>query len=322
MNAETIRAVRYTTEGIQVVDLPAADPSMGVRVNVRACGICGTDLHMLDWGPRPITFGHEIAGHLDDGTPVAVEPVRPCETCDQCRTGNYHRCRSGLATCIGTGIDGGMATSIRVPERSLVALPPGLGVGQASLVEPLAVALHGLRLAGVGRGTSVGVVGGGSVGLAAVAGARAMGAAVTLVARHPHQLDAGRALGAAVTDDPAVVGGVEVAVEAAGSASAMRQAADVAEPGAILLVLGVHLSDLPVPGITALMKELSVRSSIMYNRDGNGRRDVDDAATMLAADPAIAATMITHRVPLERAADAFRIAADRAAGAIKVVVEP
>lgn len=322
MTEPTMRGVRNTEAGLHVVDLPEPDPSLGdTLVRVAACGICGSDLHMLEWGPMPFTYGHEISGRLTDGTPVAIEPVRPCGVCDQCVPGNYHRCRVGLPTMVGTGSDGGMATWLRVPERSLVALPDGLGVHNASLVEPMAVSMHGLRLAGVTAGTSVAVVGAGSIGLTAVAGAKAMGADVSLIARHPAQADAGRAIGARIVDadDRA---DYDVTVEAAGSASAMETAARLASPGATVLVLGVHMTTLPVPGVMALMKELSVLSTIMYNRYGEGRRDVDDAAAALAADPVIARTMITHRFPLEQAAEAFRVAADRSSGAIKVVLEP
>ena len=68
-----MRAVKHTDNGIEVVDVPGPDLDDGqVRVQVRAAGICGSDLHMLGWGPMPVTLGHEIAGHLDDGMPVAI----------------------------------------------------------------------------------------------------------------------------------------------------------------------------------------------------------------------------------------------------------
>jgi threonine dehydrogenase-like Zn-dependent dehydrogenase len=88
-----------------------------------------------------------------------------------------------------------------------------------------------------------------------------------------------------------------------------------------VLVLGLHGGLLPVPGIPALLKELRVVPTITYNRYEGGR-DVDDAAQILASDPVIAATMITHRFPLDQAATAFQVAADRANGSIKVVLEP
>src|SRR5437660_763868 len=118
-----MRAVRRTERGVEVVEVPEPTDG-GVRVRVRASGICGTDLNMVEMGPLPVVLGHEFAGELDDGTPVAVEPIVPCETCDQCTTGNYHLCRRGTPIYVGIGRDGGMADEVRVPDRTLVPLPP------------------------------------------------------------------------------------------------------------------------------------------------------------------------------------------------------
>ena len=116
-----MKAVKRTEEGIEVVDAPEPEGE-GVVVEMRAAGICGSDLSMIEWGPMPAILGHELAGVLDDGTPVAIEPLAPCEECDQCLVGQYQRCRSN--SFIGMGRDGGMADRVLVPERSLVPLAP------------------------------------------------------------------------------------------------------------------------------------------------------------------------------------------------------
>lgn len=312
-----MRAVRATADGVDVVDVPPPDESDGVRVNIRGAGICGSDLTFVGMGELPFTLGHELAGVLDDGTPVAIEPIAPCETCDQCSAGEYHRCRNGALAFIGSGRDGGMADHLRVPERALVQLPAGLDVSDASLVEPMAVALHGLRVTGARAGLRVGVVGAGTIGLCAAAGAKALGCDVGLVTRHQVQRRAAEALGIPDANEDEY----DIVVEAAGSESAMARAAELAAPGATLLVLGLHTGQLPVPGIPALMKELRVISTIMYNCHERGR-DVDDAAELLAAEPSVPTALVTHRFPLDQARQAFRVAADRSAGAVKVVLEP
>jgi threonine dehydrogenase-like Zn-dependent dehydrogenase len=177
-----VRAVRSTPTGIEIVDGPEPDAASGVRVRIRAAGICGSDLHMVARTQAKglgigVTLGHELSGVLDDGTPVGIEPLTPCESCDQCLAGDYHRCRSGVIL-IGAGSDGGMADEVRVPLRTLVPLPEALAVGDACLIEPAAVAVHGLRLAGAASGTRVGVVGGGTIGLFAAAAAKALGCTV------------------------------------------------------------------------------------------------------------------------------------------------
>jgi 2-desacetyl-2-hydroxyethyl bacteriochlorophyllide A dehydrogenase len=311
-----MRAVRSTANGISVVDVPVPD-GPGVRVRVRASSICGTDLKMVQGGELPVTLGHEIAGVLDDGTAVAIEPIVSCGSCDQCGSGRYHLCRRGPAIFMGTGRDGGMADEIRVPETALVPLPPALHVGDASLVEPLAVAIHGLRIAGLAGGEPVGIVGGGSIGLCAAVAARALGCDVAVDARHDAQRAAVERLGARVGAD----GEYPLVVEAAGSESGVARAVQLCAPGGTLLLLGVYWGMLPLPYIDAFLREVRIVTALTYNRHASGR-DVDAAAALLATNPTIADALITHRFPLDDAATAFATATDRASGAIKVVLEP
>lgn len=314
-----MRAVRPADAGVVVADAP--DPGgPGETVEVVASGICGSDLHLLELGPGTVTLGHEFAGRLEDGTPVAVDPSAPCGTCDQCRAGAQHRCRTSAATTLGVAVDGGMAERVRVRAGALVALPAGLDVADACLVEPLGVAVHGIRIAAAGAESRVAVVGGGSIGLAAVAAARGAGCAdVALAARHPHQRAAGERLGAHDLGDGD--GEYDIVVEAAGTEAALAEAAARCRPGGQVVFLSTHWTPVAIPGIPALMKELVFRWSYTYGSHAGGR-DLDDAAALLARDPEIAATLVTHRFPLDEAPEAFRVAADRASGAIKVVLEP
>ena len=114
-----MRGVRVTADGVRVLDVPepAGD---GPHVQVVSSGVCGSDLHLVELGPLPATLGHEFAGRLDDGTPVAIDPSRPCGTCDQCRTGAPHRCRTGSSRALGIGADGGLADRVVVPDAALV----------------------------------------------------------------------------------------------------------------------------------------------------------------------------------------------------------
>jgi 2-desacetyl-2-hydroxyethyl bacteriochlorophyllide A dehydrogenase len=210
-----------------------------------------------------------------------------------------------------------MSHWFRAPAERLVDLPPGLDLADASLVEPASVAWHGLRSGNVGPDTRVAIVGGGAIGLLAVAGARAMGALeVALEARHDAQIAAGERLGATTTD-----GGLyDVVVEAAGSPSALARAVDLAAPGGCVVLIGVHTSGFEPPFLPLLLKEVRLVPAIAYGRHAHGH-DMAEAAAMLASDPEVAATLVTHRFPLEEAPRAFAAAADRAAGAIKVVID-
>src|SRR5215470_9576064 len=134
-----MRAVRFTDDGVEVVHVPAPSGE-GVRVRMRAAGICGSDLHMLEHGFHPpVTIGHELAGELPDGRQVAIEPLVPCGKCEQCAVGDYNLCRAETQLIVGIMRDGGMADELLVPPRCIVPLPAGVAARDACVVEPLAV---------------------------------------------------------------------------------------------------------------------------------------------------------------------------------------
>ena len=311
-----MRAVRVQDKKPVVVDV---DRPMGegVRVRIAAAGICGSDLHLMAGFPLRATLGHEFAGWLDDGTPVAVEPIDPCGECSQCLGGDYQRCVRGPSMGYGIGRDGGMAEEVLVPAGSIVRLPSGLDVADASLVEPLAVAVHGARRGRVTATDRVAVVGGGTIGLCAVAVLRSTGARVDLVARHDHQRAVGERLGA-TTD---VADGYAIVVDAVGTSESLEQSIGLARPGGRVVLLGTFWGSATINGLLLCMKEVELVPSMEYNRVGPSR-DVDVAAALLASTPDIARALITHRFPLDAAGEAFAVAADRASGAIKVILEP
>jgi 2-desacetyl-2-hydroxyethyl bacteriochlorophyllide A dehydrogenase len=311
-----MQAVRVNDGAVEVVDVPAPSGE-GVRVRVHSVGICGSDLHMLRTGyPVPITLGHEMAGVTDDGSEVAIEPLAPCGECSPCKSGHYNLCAGGPGVIFGVGVDGGMAEELIVPERALVRLPRVVSTRDACVIEPLAVATHGVRRAGVRPGQRVAVIGGGAIGLCAVAAAHAAGAEVGLAARHEAQIKAGAVLGAEAID-----GEYDVVVDAAGTTAALEQAVSLARVRAKVVLLGTYWEGVEMPGFMLCGKEVDIVPAMMYSRHASGR-DIDVAAALLAAEPAIAEQLITHRFPLEAAAEAFRAAADRKSGAIKVVLEP
>ncbi len=297
-----------------MVEVPSPSGE-GVRVRVVSAGICGSDLHLLG-SIEGITLGHEVAGITEDGTPVAVEPLSPCQHCEFCERGDYNLCISGAAMIHGIARDGGMADELIIPKQAVVPLPAGLDPRDACLVEPIAVAVHGLRRAGFNGGERVAVVGGGNIGLCAVAAVRAGGGKVALVARHDSQREAGERLGAVEAE-----GQYDLVVEAAGSESALAEAVQWSKPGGRVSIMGSYWTPVMLPGIAASMKEVDLVPASLYGRAG-AVRDIEVATSVLAANPEIPDVLITHRFPLEAAADAFGTAADRSAGTIKVVLEP
>lgn len=311
-----MKAVRSIEGGVAVVDVDEP-PGIGELLDMRATSICGSDLSYIRFGSRNV-LGHELAGLRDDGSPVVVEAIYGCMECEQCSRGAYNLCPTHGQRALGIGADGGMAEQFRAPSARLVALPAGFDVRDASIVEPASVSWHAVRLAQTAPGTRVAVVGAGALGLLAVAGARRLGAEdVHLEARHPYQKEAGERLGARIGGD----GQYDVVVEAAGSEASLARCAELVAPGGTIVVLGVHFGPVQLDWMPLFHKEARVIPSLGYCAH-DGRREMDDAAAMLADDPDIARTLITHRFPIEDAAEAFRVASDRAGGAVRVVIEP
>ena len=220
-----MRAVRSTPPGVAVVDVDEPDGA-GELISIRSASICASDFGYIEMGSQ-FLLGHELAGTTEDGRAVAIEAIFGCGECDLCLEGRYNLCATTGTTALGVMADGGMSEWFRAPARSLVDLPEGLAATDACLVEPTAVAWHSCRLAGAGPDQRVCVVGGGAIGLMAVASARAMGAAeVSLEARYPHQIELGERLGAT---EPSGV--YDVVIEAAGSESALHRCTELAAPG-------------------------------------------------------------------------------------------
>ncbi|GAA2084094.1 zinc-dependent alcohol dehydrogenase family protein [Streptomyces albiaxialis] len=319
-----MRAVRNTDQGILVTEVgEAAEPEApggvpGTRLAVASAGICGTDVNFAAGGVQGYTYGHEFAGTAADGRSYAVEPTVHCGACAQCRAGHIQRCAAPEHGTLGIFRDGGMCEAVTVPEDMLVPLPAGLDVRDACLVEPAAVAWHGVRRAALAPGERLAVVGGGSIGLLAAASARQLGSEADIEVRHKHQRVAAERLGAGEVE---AEGGYDVVIDAAGSAAGLARCAELARPGGRVVLLGVYQDTVPLPGIPGLVKELTYVHAMAYGRH-DGVRDFEAAAALLAGDPGIAKALITHRFPLDEAAEAFRVAADRAAGSLKVVLHP
>jgi len=331
--------------GPQVVEIddvprPVAGPD-DVVVAVRSCGICGSDLHWWHgelMRPRDCP-GHEIAGEvaevggavttLREGDRVALEGIASCGTCRWCLAGTYNYCR-GMGI-VGMTIPGGFADFVRIPARHCFAVPSGLDFATAALSEPLGVAVHGVRLAGLSLGQRVLVLGAGTIGLAAVVAARAGGAGEVLVtAKRPQQRAAALALGAdrvldaaddAALREAAQESPLDVVIETVGGAAdTLDTAVGACRPGGVIVVLGVFTTSVPFPALPVVAKELRVQGAMVYNRVGS-RADFELVQDILARDGAhIGETVITHRFPLGDVAAGFRTAADKTTGSIKVTI--
>ena len=305
-----------TTEGIRLVG-PTREPTEGdVRVTVVSSGICGSDLHLAALGPSWAILGHEFSGRLDDGTAVAVRPVIRCGHCDRCTAGSEQQCRQALGSMYGVSLDGGLADEVWVHPSCAIPLPDALDIGHANLVEPLAVALHGINRAGVVGGMRILVLGAGPVGLCTVAAARHLGADVDVEGHRESRTRAAERLGASLTTGA----DYDIVLDAAGTQSSLDRATELVRPGGTVGVLGTFWGPVSL-GLPFQMKEVTLVPAFTYGHHHDGD-EFTESTRILAAVPDLADVLVTHRFDLDDAAEAFRVAGDPQEDAIKVAVLP
>jgi (R,R)-butanediol dehydrogenase / meso-butanediol dehydrogenase / diacetyl reductase len=333
---------------------PRAEPGQAV-IAVAACGICGSDLHSFDSGfaARPgQVLGHELSGvvveapqveGLEPGARVVVRPLIPCGECDTCGRGEPQLCTQGLAQSIGYGSDGGFAEYVLVPRAevglTVFPLPDSVDDRAAALVEPLAVALHAVGRAPRVQGAEALVLGAGTIGLGVAAFLRLGGvASVTVVDPSPLRLEAAMKIGADAVIDPgadesdraagpsardpdapaAPTDGPESAdlvFECAGAAGTISTAIRAVRPGGAIIVSALFGRRVQFSPDRLTAKEALLIGAFGY------RDEFPAVIDALASSAIDAEHLISHELPLERIADAFRLQADPAAS-LKVLVRP
>jgi L-iditol 2-dehydrogenase len=310
-------------------DVPVPTPGSGeVLLRVLACGICGSDLHILRNGWTQAAPGHEIAGIVESVGPGvdAIQPgMRLCAECFQ-RCGQCTSCLDGAASVCEAFeyIGGALAEYAVVRVEMLHSVDEEMSDVETAMVEPLAVAVHALRRAEMDAGATVGIIGGGTIGLLCAATARAWGAqAVALVAKHPHQKTAAFDMGAMTGDGkPAdvlrMVGSpLDIAVDAAAQGTSFSTALAAVRPRGTVVIVGEPAR----PALAALAplvhSEIQVVGSFCYAPE-----DFTEAIRLIAQRQIDVARLVTHEFPLSDVTEAFATASDKTTGAIKVLVRP
>lgn len=337
-----MRLARWDGNTLAIERVPRPEPAPGeARVRLTACGVCGTDLHFRHAGLWPVghTPGHEMLGHVVAhgegatrpaiGTRVAVEPLRGCGDCTLCTSGRMNLCpRLAL---FGIHLPGGFAEEICVPGERLHPVPEPLTPALGALAEPMAVCIHGLRQGGIASGQRVLVLGAGTIGLLTIAAAKALGAAeVWITARHDHQVELARALGADRVLGEAEARPEQLAPDAenaaidlvvetvGGSANTLEAGIAAVRPGGTIAVLGLF-DQVSLPPFPLLLKETHLVWSNCYAQ-GPPRADFADAIDLLAADAGRLSALTTHQRPLDEIETAFAVAGDKGTGAVKVTL--
>jgi threonine 3-dehydrogenase len=329
--------------GLELVDRPTPEPGPGeVLLRMDAASICGTDHHLFQWDDwaaenlvPPRILGHELAGtvaasgagvtRVKEGDLVGVESHIACWECGQCRRGEAHLC-VGLEV-IGVHVDGGFADYVVIPEANAIE-SNGLDPAVVALQEPMGNAVHAAFAEPI-EGRTVLVTGCGPIGLCAVGIAKAAGAALVIATdTEAYRLELARSMGADLAldaSDPSTEerivqatggDGVNVVLEMSGARPALDQALRAVTRGGSISLLGIF-GEPPTVDLSELVIMKGLRLHGIF-----GRRIYEtwEQTQSLLRGGLDVSPIITHRLPLDRWAEAFDLIASRHAG--KVVLLP
>jgi L-idonate 5-dehydrogenase len=330
---------------VEQTSAPALKPH-DVRVRIEAGGICGSDLHYYLHGGfgtirvrEPLILGHEIAGRVEavgeevsrvrPGDRVAVNPSRACGHCRYCQMGLQQHCTDMLfygSAMRFPHVQGGFRDVLVVEERQAVKVAAGVTSSQAAFAEPLAVCLHAAKRAGSLLGKRVLVTGAGPIGALTIVAAKAAGAA-EIVATDvvdgplPVALKMGAKAAINVMAEPdrlkeeygAEKGAFDVMFEASGNQHALTGAFDVVRSGGTIVQIG-NGGQFTLPMNVVVAKEFELRGSFRFHEEFAWAVDMIGSGTIDLSP------LLTATVPVERAVEAFDLAADKSK-AIKVQLD-
>jgi L-iditol 2-dehydrogenase len=302
-------------------------------IRVKTVGVCGSDLHWFSGGEigdakleRPLVLGHEFAGELEDGQRVAIDPAIPCGHCELCLHGHPNLCLSIIFAGYGTQ-DGSLREYMTWNEKCLFPIPDSLTFEDGAMLEPLGVAIHAVDLAHLKTGMTVGVFGCGPIGLLIIQMAKLAGATnIIATDKLLHRVDAAKALGA---DHAFLAGdnseleeiraatkgrGVDVAFEAAG----VQETIDVSI-AAVLNGGKVMLVGIPDDERISFSASATRRKGLTIKLVRRMKHTYPRAIELVSKGLVDVRSLVTHRFPLDRAIEAFKVA-ERREG-LKVMVE-
>jgi threonine dehydrogenase-like Zn-dependent dehydrogenase len=309
-------AVLDHTDGkLRIVDdwpEPTAGPGQ-VTVAVHAVGICGSDLALLGGHrrppKRPWVPGHETLGEIAGTGPgvdvarlgerVVIEPNVPCFACPACAAGRTSACPQRAS--LGFTAPGTLAERVTVPARFAWPVPADWTDDDAVCAEPLAVAQAAIRRAGdAARGRWL-VIGAGSQGLLMCLALAARGITPYALEPHPGRLELAGELGAKAAGEHDL--GFDVVFETSGSPAAFAESLRRAAPGATIVLIGMSGQPLSLTTQTVVMRQFTVRGSLIYDHPGDFAATLRSPASVLRPGRVLRA-----RYPLEDAGLAFEVA--------------
>lgn len=322
------------------VQNPVPGPGETV-IAVKTVGICGSDIHAY-YGQHPyiscpIVPGHEFAGivtQVGDGVDeawlgkrVTALPSLVCGQCYNCRTGRFNICQE--LKVIGCQSNGALAEFVKAPADKLFPLPEEMTWEEATLIEPLAVAVHAVRTPGDIVGQRVVVYGGGTIGLLVMQVAKAYGAKEAILSEpNPLRRNLAKQLGADYVIDPTEVQpakwldskfgpeGVDLSFECVGIEATVHQAILSNRKGTTIVIVGVFSKPVMVDMGLVQDRELRLLGTLMYTKT-----DFTEAIELLSKDKVHGLPLVTHRLDFADALQAFDIIEKEKGNCVKLLIK-
>jgi L-iditol 2-dehydrogenase len=341
----TMKAAIYTgIQEIGVQEVERTPPPPGyVTLDTRCTGVCGSDLHSYfgHWNQSHThAAGHETCGivaevgdgvtALKPGDKVAAECFSHCGRCVYCRKGYYNHCLE--RKWISHNLHGGFAEYTTAHASGLFKLPDAMSFEQGALVEPLAVACRAVARSGATYQDRAAIIGGGTIGQLCLAVAKAAGVKETLItvkydqqARLAEEFGADHIVNIGETNVKEYVKdltggfGVDAVIETVGGAQNFDDALSIVRKRGVVVLVAGYYKPLDVNLGRIVWSEAIVTGSNCYGYSGM-KTDFEAAIELIASGKVDATKIVTHRFPLEKIAEAFRVSADKRSGAIKVHV--
>jgi len=308
------------------VDIPECPKGWAI-VKVRAAGICSSDVpRIFTKGTYhfPTIPGHEFSGEVysvgDEknvslvGKKVGIFPLIPCRKCQQCAEKHYEMCSN--YDYLGSRRDGGFAEYVAVPVWNLVELPNNISFTAAAMLEPLAVALHAIKVGRVQKGDHVAIIGTGMIGICAGQWAYKFGASkVTVVGRNETKraLVENCGLEYNICTRNEEIGQYDFVLEAVGTPSSVELAVSGAAPGHTVLLMGNPSGDIKFPQNLywrILRKQLVLKGTWNSSFDGISPSDWIDAVEAITNKEVNVEPIISHSFPQERLMDGLSLMLD------------
>mgnify|MGYP002623541397 CR=1 FL=1 len=313
-----------------------------VVIEVKKCGICGSDIHYWDLGqPNKLVMGHEFCGTVIDpgsrsdltiGDRITALPISPCGKCPACLSGNPQYCPHTWDEAVGLSLTnpGAYAEKTSIRPDMVIKVPVNITDAEVAMVEPTAVALHAVDLSNLKIGNRVLVIGAGIIGQLCAMFAKLNGASYVAVSETNEKRGkkcvslkcADEFFNARdeqfmekITKDNAY--GFDIVFDCSGNSAAVSTGIALTRPNGTLVMVGVSMESITIPSILVVTKELRLLGAIGYTKE-----EFEECVNLMSSRRIDVLKFVDDIVGLDRVQESFERLTSGEDNAIKILIDP